>query len=234
MPQELPLAVGDSSGAATAINNSGQIVGISGDCDQAVGRLTAKRAVLWDKGSITDIGNLGAELWITPMAINQHGVIVGFGATRDDDLNGDYLRAFIWTSKDGIKQIDPLPIADHVLSQANGLNERSQVVGISCTVDGDCRGWVWENGALRNLNDILAPGFNGVILNAQDINDEGEITGRAFDPATGEIKTFVAVPVSENAASKTPVPSLARAGFSLPANARQAMLQERRLGSALR
>jgi probable HAF family extracellular repeat protein len=228
--QDLPLISGDSSGSATAINNEGQIVGISGRCDQAVGRRTAKHAVVWDKGLVTDIGNLGAELWITPMSINQHGVIVGFGATSADDLDGNFLRAFIWTSMDGIKQIDPLPVVAHVYSQANAINERGQVVGISCTVDGDCLGWLWENGVLRSLNDpdLLAPGFNGVILNAQDINDEGEITGRAFDPATGDIKTFIAVPVSESAAGKKAASSIARAKVVLPKDVRQKMLQQRR------
>jgi probable HAF family extracellular repeat protein len=234
-PQALPLFSDDSSGAATAINNKGQIVGISGRCDQAVGRRTAKHALLWDKGSITNLGNLGAELWITPMAINQHGVIVGFGATTDTDLNGDFLRAFIWTSKDGIKQIDPLPIADHVLSQAHGINERGQVVGISCTVDGACQGFLWENGVMINLNDPnhLAPGFNGFIINAQDINDEGEITGRAFDPATGEIKAFIAIPVLESAANKKKAPSTVQAKIVLPKSVRQTILQERRRGNAL-
>jgi len=58
---ELPLIPGDTSGAATAINDNGQIVGISGICDQAVGRHTAKHAVLWENGGVTDIGNLGAD-----------------------------------------------------------------------------------------------------------------------------------------------------------------------------
>src|SRR5262249_22250204 len=44
----LPLIAGDSSGAATAINDREQAVGISGDCDQAVGRRTARHAVLWE------------------------------------------------------------------------------------------------------------------------------------------------------------------------------------------
>jgi probable HAF family extracellular repeat protein len=182
--------------------------------------------VLWDNGSITNLGNLGAELWITPMAINQHSVIVGFGATRDDDLDGNFLRAFFWNRKDGIKRIDPLPIVDHVFSQANGINERGQVVGISCTVEGDCLGFLWENGILGNLND-LAPGFNGVILNAQDINDEGEITGRAFDPATGDIRTFIAVPVFEIAARKKAASSIARAKVVVPEDVRKAIWQQR-------
>src|SRR6266487_2294698 len=69
--QELPLISGDTSGAATAINDNGQIVGISGICDQAVGRHTARHAVLWENGGVTDIGNLGAQWWNTPTAINQ-------------------------------------------------------------------------------------------------------------------------------------------------------------------
>ena len=44
-----------------AINDRGQAVGISGICDQAIGRYTAKHAVIWQKGGVTDIGNLGAE-----------------------------------------------------------------------------------------------------------------------------------------------------------------------------
>src|SRR5947199_160912 len=41
---DLPLITGDSSGAATAINDNGQLVGISGICDQAVGRPSANHA----------------------------------------------------------------------------------------------------------------------------------------------------------------------------------------------
>jgi probable HAF family extracellular repeat protein len=193
-PNDLPLISGDTSGAATAINHRGQIVGISGICDQAVGRYTAKHAVLWDDGELTDLGNLGAELWITPMAINQQGVVIGFGATDANDLNGDFLRAFVWTRKGGMKQIDPFP--GDVLSQATGVNERGQVVGSSCNAGGACQGFLWQNNVIKNLNGLV-PGFNGVIVNAQDINDRGEITGRAFNPATGRITAFVAVPVDD-------------------------------------
>ena len=229
--QELPLISGDTSGAATAINNKGQIVGISGICDQAVGRHTAKHAVLWDDGTVINIGNLGAELWITPMSINQRGDIVGFGATSADDIGGDFLRAFIWTRKDGIKRLDPLPLPDHVYSQANAINERGQVVGISCTVDGDCRAFFWENDVLSNLND-LAPGFDGVLINAQDINSQGEITGRAFDPATGQLRAFVAVPVPGSETGKKAASSKVQAKVVLPKDVRQTIRQQRGIGSA--
>ncbi|HVH83656.1 MAG TPA: hypothetical protein VM713_04985, partial [Steroidobacteraceae bacterium] len=44
--QALPLPDGDTSGAATAINDRGQIVGIAGSCGFAVGGPTGKHAVL--------------------------------------------------------------------------------------------------------------------------------------------------------------------------------------------
>jgi uncharacterized membrane protein len=78
----LPLLPGDDSGAATAINDRGDVVGISGTCDQAVGRNTAKHMVLWKHGKAIDIGNIGGENWNTPMAINRQGDIVGFADSK--------------------------------------------------------------------------------------------------------------------------------------------------------
>src|SRR5947207_6597652 len=52
---DLPLISGDSSGAATAINDNGQIVGISGICAQAVGRHPARHGGLWNTVTGTEI-----------------------------------------------------------------------------------------------------------------------------------------------------------------------------------
>jgi uncharacterized membrane protein len=45
--QELPPLPGDTTSAAVAINDLGQVVGISGDCGVAVGSVSARHAVLW-------------------------------------------------------------------------------------------------------------------------------------------------------------------------------------------
>jgi len=44
------------------------------------------------------------------------------------ESHSDFLRAFIWTSTEGMKRIDPLQIADHVSSQATGINQRGHDV----------------------------------------------------------------------------------------------------------
>ena len=194
---DLPLIPGDTSGAATAINDNGQIVGISGICDQAVGRHTARQAVLWENGTVTDIyPDAPAPWWNTPTAINQQGDVVGF-AGDPAFVEGDILHAFIWTKDNGIKALKPLRgrVPQHVDSEAYGINERRQVVGVSCDADGvDCRAVIWDHGVYpTDLNDFKG-GYSARLETAKDINNLGEITGRAID-STGVRTAYKAVPV---------------------------------------
>ena len=198
--QDLPLIAGDSSGAATAINDNGQIVGISGICDQAVGRHTARHAVLWENGTVTDIyPDAPAPWWNTPTAINQRGDVVGF-AGDPAFVEGDILHAFLWTREDGIRQLKPLQrrVPPHVDSEAYGINEARQIVGISCDADFvDCRAVVWNNGTVpTDLNEFKGS-YSAHLESAKDINNKGEITGRAADPNTGVLTAYLAVPVSQ-------------------------------------
>ncbi|MGH8212957.1 MAG: hypothetical protein ACREPP_07000 [Rhodanobacteraceae bacterium] len=194
-PRSLPLLEGDSSGAATAINDRGDVVGISGDCDQAVGRDTAKHMVLWKNGRAIDIGNIGGDAWNTPMAINQLGDIVGFADTASGDQHAFHR---------GRNDVAPTDMgvlypAD-TLSQAYGINDRGVAVGMSCGTD--CKAFVWKDGAMTDLQ-TLAPGYSGTFLYAQDINDLGEITGQAIS-ASGDYVAFIAIPIpSSNARAQS-------------------------------
>ena len=193
----LPLIPGDTSGAATAINDNGRIVGISGICDQAVGRHTAKHAVIWENGGVTAIGPFPAQWWNTPTAVNQHGDIAGFYGDPAF-VDGDILHAFKWTREDGVRPLKPLKgrTPQHVDSEAYGINEAGQVVGVSCDAGfTDCRAVIWDQGAYpTDLNDAKGSA-TAFLANAKDINDKGEITGRAVDPATGALVAYTAAPV---------------------------------------
>jgi probable HAF family extracellular repeat protein len=195
--QDLPLFPGDTSGAATAINDNGQIVGISGICDQAVGRHTAKHAVLWENGTVTDIyPDAPAPWWNTPTAINERGDIVGF-AGDPAFVDGDILHAFAWTRENGVRPLKPLKgrTPKHVDSEAYGINELGQIVGTSCDANFvDCRAVIWDHGTYpTDLNDFKG-GFPIRLETAKGINNNGEITGRAIDAAN--VRTpYLAVPV---------------------------------------
>jgi probable HAF family extracellular repeat protein len=177
--RELPLIGTDGSGAATALNDRGQIVGISGDCEYAVGFNTAKHAVLWVDGVVTEMVNpygAAAPWWNTPMMINELGDVVGFAGVPNDP-NGNLTPPFRWSRKDGWHWI-PLLQGD-IAGVATSINNLGIIVGYSNDANGKLHPWVWANGVTRNLNDLIEPdsALTGPIALAFDINDGGDITG---------------------------------------------------------
>jgi len=226
--QELPPVAGDTVSAATAINDRGQVVGISGICDVAVGRFSAQHAVLWEDGEAIDIGNLGGVAWHTPMAINERGEVVGFSNHDPADEGAFNARAFYWNEADGIQDLGALP--GHAISQALGINNRGQVVGQSCTADfSSCSAFLWQDGVMLDLNALVGVGYNDHLYFANDINDFGLITGQAVDADAGESLSFLAVPRGGHSHGAYDGDSQT-ADVLLPEAARQALLQ--RLGLA--
>ena len=148
--------------------------------------------VLWKDGRAIDLGNIGGDAWNTPMAINHQGDVVGFANTVPGD--GFHAHAFFRGHAGGPPVDLGVLYPGDTMSQALGINDRGQVVGLSCGSSG-CRGFLWQDGAMIDLNRV-APGFAGVIEDAQDINDLGQITGQARD-AAGNYVAFWAIPVAK-------------------------------------
>jgi probable HAF family extracellular repeat protein len=187
--QELPPIENDSSSAATAINNKGQVVGISGRCDRAFGRFSAVHAVLWEDGVPTDLGNFGGVAWNTPTAINNRSQVAGFSDFPGDQAGGLNSHAFLWSKQNGLEDLKTLP--GDAISLAFGINDRGQVVGQSIGANGS-RAFLWEDGVMKDLNDLVPPG-TPVLFFANDVDDRGQIVGGALD-AAGNSLAFIAVP----------------------------------------
>jgi probable HAF family extracellular repeat protein len=188
--RQLPPLEGDSTSAATGINDNGQAVGISGACGIAVGGVSARRAVLWENGSVVDLGTHGGEGWNTPIALNAHADVVGFANAPGTPVTNFVPRPFLWTRSGGIEPLPLLPGDDN--GQALDINVWKQIVGVSCA-GGSCRGVLWENGRVIDLS-AHAHGLSGTIVNAGGIDDRGRIGGHSFDPATGLTTAFRLVP----------------------------------------
>ena len=191
--QDLPPLGTHTSGAATAINDRGQVVGISGRCDQAVGRFTALSAVIWENGIPTDIGNLGGGTWNTPTAINHRGEVVGFASSPGDNPDSPRLKAFYWKKGQGIQEIKPLE--GHATSRAWGINHRGYVVGTSCPASGLCHAYIWKDGEITDLNEVTDRAPADHLDSAQDINDFGQITGRVTNTDTGARSAYALTPI---------------------------------------
>jgi probable HAF family extracellular repeat protein len=233
--RELPPLGDDTTSAATAINNAGQIVGISGICSNAVGEFSAAHAVLWEGDGIADLGDIGGDAWNTPMAINEHGVITGFAnVTEGAAFNA---HAFVWTEDSGMQDLETVG-GDDVYSQGLGINAHGQIVGLSCTAGfASCRAFIWEDGVMTDLNTLLEPGYANHLYFANDINDFGEITGQSIDESTGEARTFVAIPSAGPGADDADAAGRSAQGqdrwkpaVMLPEDARRALLQRLGLG----
>jgi probable HAF family extracellular repeat protein len=205
-PQILAPLSGDQDSAATALNDAGDVVGISGECNNAVGALSAKHAVIWRNGKPSVLPTFGGSGWNTPTDINERGNIVGF-ANMPPDIGADGSLefnpvAFIWTKERGTQKI--LPLEGDTNSIAYAINNRGQVVGQSFGGPEGARAFVWENGKATDLNAIASGAAGIYLIYAEGIDDRGDITGQACTfvdnacvfPASpsSPTPTFLAVP----------------------------------------
>jgi probable HAF family extracellular repeat protein len=196
-PHVLAPLAGDSTSAATAINDAGEVVGISGECDVAVGAFSARHAVLWVNRRPVRLPTLGGQGWNTPMAISNDGIIVGFSDTGGDVVGGvltPNFQAVLWTPG-GIVNLHSLP-GDQI-AEATGVNDFGQIAGTSFDASGNPRVFLWQEGRMYDLNTLVQPNAPLYLLATGDINDRGEITGLACVLEGGacgnEIHAFVAI-----------------------------------------
>lgn len=232
--QELPVFPGDSVAAAIAINDKGQVVGTSGICAIPTSFALGAHAVLWQHGTVTNLGGFGGVMNNSGLAINNSGQVVGIS-----DLPGDTTtHAFFW--QNGV-MTDLGTLPGDVFSEANDINNKGQVVGISCDVNFSCRAFLWENGVMTDLNTLVAAGSSLYLTFGGGINDFGEIAGTAFDQNTGNTPAFLAIPgdgehaddVGCQADSQASV-GVERPKTILPENVREQFRRQPRFGRSVR
>ncbi len=227
---ELPTFGGDSDGVAQEINDNGQVVGGSGTCAafnaNFLYNLVPVHALLWEKGIVTDLGNLGGE---TGQAggniaydVNSQGQVVG-----NSDLPGDTtFHAFLWTRSNGMRDLGT--ISGDVASVSISINDAASVVGASLDANFNPRAFLWKEGAMIDLNTLVANDTPLYLLTACSINSRGEITGLGLT-SNGEIHTYLARPTHLVATGE----STSQAAISprvLSDDARKLLLQQLRFG----
>jgi probable HAF family extracellular repeat protein len=191
---KLPPLPGDEVAMASRNNAKGQVVGTSGLCSNTFygGFGAGPHAVLWDHGVPTYLGTLGAEGVGFAAAVNNRGEVFGSAS-----YPGGSSHAFRWTRATGMQDLglmssDPAD-AQNTPFQAN---DHGQMVGASCDVPlGNCRGYLWQDGAFFDLNALMPENSNLFVILPFGINESGEIAGLAINLETGEPHAFLATPV---------------------------------------
>ncbi|MDX2293624.1 MULTISPECIES: hypothetical protein, partial [Streptomyces] len=122
------------------------------------------------------------------------GQIAGYAQSFGADGTDTGTRAVIW---DGTKVVDLGTLGQQTAadpktstaftfgySSAAGLNLSGQAVGKSLAFDADGEtvgehGFLYEDGKITDLNGMLEPGTDWVVVSANGINDAGQIAATA-------------------------------------------------------
>lgn len=188
----LPMDLGSVGGGLTtdaiAINALGHVVGF-----YEPGSNGAKGGFFWTpEAGMVDLGSF------EPASLNDEDMVVG-------TLSGGTGAAF-WTAGGGIQGIGTLG-GTNGTSAANGVNNHGVIVGNSSTILGIAGPFVYANGVMRDLNDLIpwdAPWF--VLESANAINNSGQIVGYGVT-AYGYTHAFLLTPINVNLTNLAIAPS---------------------------
>jgi probable HAF family extracellular repeat protein len=207
--RSLPLLQGDTVGAAMWINDSGEAVGVAGLCGNTIlpNFVAGPHAVVWETdGSVHDLGNLGgtvnpAMLGVgnAAMAINNRGQIAGLSALKGNTT----FHPFLWTKQFGMRDLGVLP--GDLVGAGLAINNRGEIVGASVSAPGPASGnpraFLWRDGVMNDLNDLVQTDAPLYLLQAFSINDSGEIVGIGAT-ADGKVHAFLATPIPGDSAGE--------------------------------
>jgi probable HAF family extracellular repeat protein len=148
--------------SASTINDVGQVAGASFAGGQ--------HAFLWqqDLGMI-DLGTLPGDVDSQASGINNLGHVVGWSG----DINYARFQAFF---HDGNTMIAVGPDG----SVASGINDSDQVVGTMPVALHVYHAFIYADGVVTDLNDLIPPGSGVTLEAATAINNAGQIVGYTF------------------------------------------------------
>ena len=127
-------------------------------------------------------------------SLNQSGTYVG-SSLRTNLYGSPPGTAFTFTQDGGIRVL-PLPYPS-ALSAAYGINEAGLIVGsVSPLGSPSDKAFLSDGTTSWDLNTLIGPGGEFLLTSASDINDLGQIVGRAFDLRDGTDHFFLLTPTA--------------------------------------
>jgi len=172
--------------AGLAINDNGEIVGES---VFGYGPPFTSRAFLWNGSTLKNLGTLTGGVTSMANAINTSGVIVG---QSDGSSTQGHWHAVLWSASDKIEDLGTL--IGGTYSVAFGVNDSSVVVGYGNVWNNAPHAMVWTSTfGMQDLNSLIPADSGWVLINANAINNVGQITG--YGTKNGHNHAFLLTPV---------------------------------------
>ena len=174
--------LGGNNGQAAAINNRGQIVGISettapdSGCPPSKQPGTTILPVMWEKGEVRALPTLPGEPDGFVQGMNDRGQAVGSTGTCTS-APSFAIHAVLWENDHAFQLAD----LGHTGSDAYAINDHGQAVGYVSTTDGSTIvASLWPNGAHGGVKNLgILPGDGAAF--ATGINNRAQVVGSTFN-----------------------------------------------------
>lgn len=169
------LPYGDGS-RVFAINSQGDVVGAAANVFNGAPN-RPEDPFVYHAGVMTGLGNLGGP-WSAALSVNDLGQVAGYlGVDALPGNPGELYPTSAFIYANGQMQVIGELTPDWV-SLANDINNLGQVVG-SAGLGGEYHAFLYENGAMTDLNTLIDPASGWTITDAAAINDLQQIAARA-------------------------------------------------------
>lgn len=156
--------------AGLDVNDNNEIVGES---VFSYGPPFKSHAFAWTSGTgMIDLGTLAGGVTSIANAINLSGLIVG---QSDSSSTGGNWHAVKWDSERKIHDLGTLPGGTY--SVAFAINDFDVVVGYGNLSNNAAHAAIWTSTGVKDLNSLIPADSGWVLINANAINNVGQITG---------------------------------------------------------
>jgi probable HAF family extracellular repeat protein len=170
-----------------AINDNGLIVGES---VFTYGPPFKSHGFLWNGSTMKDLGTLWGGITSIASAINTAGDVAG---QSDGGKTSGHWHAVLWDPTGKIRDLGL--IKGGTYSIAFGINDSNVVVGYGNISTNAPHAMVWTaNSGMKDLNSLIPANSGWVLINANAINNVGQITG--YGSRNGHNHAFLLTPIN--------------------------------------
>lgn len=185
---KLPVGVIMRDGS-TDINNNGTVV-LGPHFDMTGDYNIHYKMYIYSNGICADLGTLPGYSdynFCCPVAINDNDQVVGY---VHDKQNSSYCHPFLYANG----EMQELQRFGGVGAIPRDINNNGQIVG--SVQYGSGRAFLYNNGAMQDLNSLVEPSSGWTLNSANAINSTGQIVGNGTNPA-GKSRAFLLTPVGK-------------------------------------
>jgi probable HAF family extracellular repeat protein len=144
-------------------------------------------AFLWENGKTTPLGIPSPGVSSEARAISNNGQVCGVYAYPNPNGGPSIRRAFLWSEGD-TTELGILP--GYLRSIAMDVNNDGTVVGF-CSNNLPNHAFIWHNGVMTDLNDLIPADSKLTLDHARAINDNGQILCLAFDENNSHVAALL-------------------------------------------